>query len=87
MKKVFGIILVLTSFMVVNNAVARDDHHMFSLEEAINSPEAKSHLDPDIKLYFGNQRHPKVVTDFGEWKTNKKQTVLASLIKPPANGS
>ncbi len=29
-------------------------------------------LDPQIKLYFGAQKHPRIDRDIGEWKTNKK---------------
>ena len=72
MKRFLGIVAILASFMAVNNAVARDDHHMFPIGDVLNSQAAKDRLDPDIRLYFGNQRHPKVAKDFGEWKTNKK---------------
>ncbi|MCW9698919.1 MULTISPECIES: excinuclease ABC subunit A [unclassified Avibacterium] len=31
----------------------RDTTHYYSIQEALNSPEAKEVLDPKIKLYFG----------------------------------
>jgi uncharacterized protein YbjQ (UPF0145 family) len=53
-------------------AAARDTHAMYPVAEALNTPEAKAKLDPKVKLYFGNQKHAKVVKDFGEGRTNKK---------------
>ena len=63
---------LLIALMVSGNAYARNDQEMFSLEDALNTPAAKEKLNPAIKLYFGNQKHPKVVKELGEWKTNKK---------------
>ncbi|MGH8616914.1 MAG: excinuclease ABC subunit A [Burkholderiales bacterium] len=65
---VTGLILLLTA----GAASARDTHVMYPLSEALATPAAKEKLDPKIKLYFGNQKHPKVAKDLGEWKTNKK---------------
>jgi citrate lyase gamma subunit len=45
---------------------------MFPLEDALNTPAAKEKLDSSVKLYFGNQNHPKVAKVIGEWGTNKK---------------
>ena len=64
---------VMTAFLLgTHSAFARDDRNMYPLEDALNTPDAKEKLDPSIRLYFGNQKHPKVVSDLGEWKTNKK---------------
>lgn len=54
------------------SAHARDDKNMYPIEDALDTPAAKEKLNPDIKLYFGKQKHPKVAKSFGEWKTNKK---------------
>jgi len=64
--------LTLLLVLASATATARDDHKMFPLEDALNTPEAKQKLDPDVKLYFGKQRHPKVAKTIGEWGTNKK---------------
>jgi uncharacterized protein YbjQ (UPF0145 family) len=53
-------------------AMARDTHHMFPLEDALNTEEAKEKLDPEIKLYFGKQKHPRIGKELGEWRTSKK---------------
>lgn len=63
---------LLMALVVSGNASARNDQEMFPLEDALNTPAAKEKLNPDIKLYFGNQKHPKVIKELGEWKTNKK---------------
>jgi len=81
LKTIIGITAFLVPFLTVNNVAARDDHHMFSIEEAINSPAAKEKHNPNIKLYFGNQGHPKIAKDFGEWKTNKKTNGLGKSDK------
>lgn len=51
---------------------ARDDRQRFSLEDALNAAEAKQRLDPDVRLFFGKQKHPAIAKNFGEWRTNKK---------------
>jgi hypothetical protein len=53
-------------------AIARDDHNLYLIEDALNTPAAKEKLNPNIKLYFASQATPKVAKELGEWKTNKK---------------
>lgn len=66
-------ILTLFSLAVFStNSFARDDIGSYSIETALNSEVAKAKLGTDIKFYFGEQKHPKVLSDFGEFKTNKK---------------
>lgn len=66
-------ILTLFSLAVFStNSFARDDIGSYSIETALNSEVAKAKLGTDIKFYFGGQKHPKVLSDFGEFKTNKK---------------
>ena len=55
-------ILVLTVIAIVASACApRDTVHHFSIQEALNSPEAKEVLDPKVKLYFGKPVSGKVL--------------------------
>lgn len=72
MKKVLQIGTLLAALAVTGMAAARDDQRMYPLADALNTPDAIAKLDPEIKLYFGSQRHPKVAQTLGEWKTNKK---------------
>ena len=64
--------VLLASLLTSGGAFARDDQNMYPLDDALNTEAAKEKLDPSIRLYFGNQKHPKIAKDFGEWKTNKK---------------
>ena len=45
--------------------------------QALSSSAAQEKVDPEIKLFFGRQRHPKVAKDLGEWPTNKKTNAFA----------
>jgi uncharacterized protein YbjQ (UPF0145 family) len=53
-------------------ALARDDHHMYPIKDALDAATAESKVDKHIKLYFGDQPYPKGAKVIGEWKTNKK---------------
>jgi uncharacterized protein YbjQ (UPF0145 family) len=72
MKAPIFAIAVLVALMVAPSAWARDDHHMFPLDHALNNPLAQQKLDKSISLYFGNQTHPKVIQSIGTWNSNKK---------------
>jgi hypothetical protein len=53
-------------------ADARDDHHMFSVAEALSTPAAREKLDPNVRLYFGEAGRPAVARSIGTFTTNKK---------------
>ncbi len=72
MKLRLSTTVLLAALVASGAALARDDQGMFPLSDALNTPAAKSKIDPSIKLYFGNQRHPTVIAELGEWRTNKK---------------
>lgn len=55
-------ILGITAAVIVISACApRDTTHHFSIQEALNSPEAKEVLDPTVKLYFAKPAPGKTV--------------------------
>jgi hypothetical protein len=60
------------SLVVSLNALARDEHRMYPIKDALEAPAAQEKLDKGIKLFFGGQKHPRVVKTIGEWSTNKK---------------
>lgn len=66
------LIAVLVTAFAVSIATARDDIMDISIEKAISTDEAKNKLGKRIKFYFGNQKHPKILEELGEFKTNKK---------------
>ncbi|MEE9421701.1 MAG: excinuclease ATPase subunit [Gammaproteobacteria bacterium] len=51
---------------------ARDTRNMFPLSEALETEDAKSKLDKNIRFFFGKQNHPAIAKNFGEVMTNKK---------------
>ena len=70
-----GLITILVSAIVLLGAVnveARDDRNMWSISEALNTEDAKQKLDQNIRFYFGDQGHPKITKNFGEFMSNKK---------------
>jgi hypothetical protein len=62
----FGTILVISAVQ------ARDTHLKLPLKDAMATADYQAKADPNIKLYFGAQEHPKPVQSFGTIKTNKK---------------
>ncbi|EUJ11571.1 hypothetical protein Meth11DRAFT_2416 [Methylophilaceae bacterium 11] len=72
MKKIILTSTALLFTVLSHQAIARDDHNLYSIEEALNTPAAKEKINPNIKLYFATQSSPKVAKELGEWKTNKK---------------
>lgn len=74
MKKLHTLIILFTSSLMlcISNAEARSDLHNFSIKSALSTPTAKEKIQPDIYLYFGNQKHPKIQRSFGKFSTSKK---------------
>ena len=72
MKKITTLLTLLLMVFMAGNIQARDTRHMFPLADALDNQHAKEKLDGDIKFYFGDQKHPKVIKKFGEFMSNKK---------------
>ena len=58
--------------LVIGLAQARDTHLKLPLKDAMETADYKAKADPNIKLFFGAQEHPKPAQSFGTVKTNKK---------------
>jgi len=56
---------------------ARDTTHYFPIQEALGTDRAQG-LDNDVKLYFGNQRHPPVRSMLYKNITTNKKTNSAN---------
>ena len=70
-----GIVLACIAAIVSLGAVtveARNDLAMWSISEALSTEDAKQKLNKGIRFYFGDQRHPKIIKNFGEYMSNKK---------------
>lgn len=70
--KYFTILLAMSLVLIAPQAQSRDTKNMFSLQQALESNDYKQKLDPNIRLYFGSQKHPEKITHFGEFSSNKK---------------
>lgn len=69
MKRLLAFLLIP---LLTLPAFGRDEHHLYSIKEALSIPTADAKLDKGIHLYFGNQPHPDAAKTLGEWRTNKK---------------
>ena len=70
--KIFILLISAGLFLMVPEAYSRDTQHNYSIQDALQSDDYKTKLDPSIRLFFGNQRHSKVKKSFGNFATNKK---------------
>jgi hypothetical protein len=68
MKTSLAVLMVVFAF----NANARDDKLMFPVKAAIERGISEGIIDGSVKFYFGDTKHSKVKSEFGEIKTNKK---------------
>ena len=71
-KRLLILAMLCSSLMVAMTSQARDTTHMLSIEEAMNTSAARERLDPNIRFYFSDTPHGEVVTDHGNFVTNKK---------------
>lgn len=70
-------LLTATLLFAAPSAFSRDTKHMLSIQDAMQSTEFKEGFDPNIRLFFGNQKHPKVIHSFGNFSSNKKTNAFA----------
>jgi len=64
--------LVVAMLLLSPDVFARDSINDYDLKEALESEVAKDKLGEQIKFYFGEQTHGKIVREFGEFRSNKK---------------
>jgi uncharacterized protein YbjQ (UPF0145 family) len=74
MKKVTSCILGIgLCIAVATQAHARDDKHLLPIATAMQGAgEAKDKLEGNIKFYFGSQKHPKILANYGSDTANRK---------------
>jgi hypothetical protein len=53
------------------NVLARDTRHQYSIADVMKKPENTSQLE-GVSFYFGDQGHPSIKNNHGEFRTNKK---------------
>jgi hypothetical protein len=66
------ITITILCLLVSGSCFARDDRNRYSIEEAMNTVEAKSSLNRGYVYRFGTQGHNAVTSNFGEFMSNKK---------------
>lgn len=59
--KLTKVLLLSLGTLAIAACAPRDTTHYLSIDEALNSPEAKEVLNPKIKLYFGKPAPGKVL--------------------------
>jgi hypothetical protein len=72
MKAKTGLALILGLMCVATIADARDDRLRLPLADVLNSPDARSKLDPGVQLYFGRQPYAAPVRRLSVTTANKK---------------
>lgn len=77
--KHLGIALLIAVF--ASTSYARDDKGMYSIEQALDSNTAREKLDQNIRFYFGDQKHPKIVKKHGSYTSNKKTNAFGKSDK------
>ena len=72
MKSTRMLIVMFAAIVLIGVVQARDTHLKLPLKDAMETADYKSKVDPNIKLFFGAQEHPKPAQSFGTVKTNRK---------------
>lgn len=75
---------VLVSALTATSIHARDDRLHFPIEAGLQV-DGKSELDPDIKLFFGDQKHPKAQKTIGNFTSNKKTNAVGKSDETACN--
>lgn len=65
------LILAISLVFVASEASARNTIHQLPVAEVLGNPEYAGRLE-GVSFYFGEQAHPGIVENFGEFRTNKK---------------
>ena len=70
--RIFTALLATVLLFASSQAYSRNDKLMISIQDAFETMDYKNKLDPDIKFYFGDQKHAKVSKSYGVYSTSKK---------------
>ena len=70
--RLFTALLATVLLLASSQAYSRNDKLMISIQDAFETSDYKNKLDPDIKFYFGEQKHAKVSKSYGVYSTSKK---------------
>jgi uncharacterized protein YbjQ (UPF0145 family) len=70
--KYVTVVASLVALMVSPLAMSRDTKHMLSLQDALNTPEAKERLTGEVRFYFGDQKYPSSAQTLMSVVANRK---------------
>jgi uncharacterized protein YbjQ (UPF0145 family) len=70
--KYVTVVASLVALMVSPLAMSRDTKHMLSLQDALNTPEAKERLTGAVRFYFGDQKYPSSAQTLMSVVANRK---------------
>ncbi len=68
----FFLLVFSIFFVFAPQGRAADRLLTLSVSKALSNPKVANKLNDKIKLYWGEQKHPKVVSNYGEYKTTKR---------------
>jgi len=72
MKQLAYILLVVAMILGYSTTDARDTRQQFSIQSALARGKAEGVLIDSVQLFFGDQPHAAVTTNYGEYTSNKK---------------
>lgn len=72
MKQLAYLVLISTVLFSYSTGEARNTLHKVSIEEALAWGEREGVLVDSVSLYFGDQAHPAIEREFGEFTANRK---------------
>ncbi len=76
MKRLF-ILLLLGLLLAPSTVFARDDIESYSIRDVLKLKKSKEILGDDIKFFFGNEVHGKILKRFGNFRSNRKTNAFA----------
>ncbi len=75
MKTILCTIALVVMFSVAP-VLAADSLTKFSIDKAMASPNISALFPGDVAFFWGDQQHPPVTTNFGNFKTSKRTSAL-----------
>jgi len=79
--KILLIILLIGLPLVPTSIFARDSINNYSIKKVMALEQTKARIGGNIALYFGDQKPPKILKQFGNFKTNKKTNAFGKTDK------
>ena len=77
--KYFFVIMVVSLLSVSSDSYALDSIREHSIKDILELQQSKLKLGSNIKFFFGDQSHGKVLKKYDEFKTNKKENAFGKL--------